>query len=159
MFAEADFPALPLGSAAGFGATGGRGLSSSPDGVRSPLVSVSPVDIGAPALHGASAGMASVGLRGRATSYADVAAFEAGLHCAAPPADPSFGHSRVAPLVGVSCPARVVFDQHIENEIFSTAEEFSALAAIFRFRGFWPSLSVLHAWISEHWEPILGHGV
>ena len=60
--------------------------------------------------------------------------------------------------MSVSNPVRVVLDQEIVDEIFNTAKKFSSVAAIFHFRGLWPSLSDLHAWISEHWELILDHG-
>ena len=80
----------------------------------------------------ASASLASAGPWGGASSYADVATFEAGLHDVAPPVGVS-SLFRVASPVSISSPVRVAFDQHIDNEILSTAEEFSALAAIFRF--------------------------
>ena len=82
--------------------------------------------------------MLSVGyLQGRTTSYADVVAFEAGLHGAAPSAGLSSGpfRPREASRVSVSNPERVVLDQEIADEIFNTTEEFSSLVAIFHFRG------------------------
>ncbi len=61
--------------------------------------------------------------------------------------------------MSVSLPARVDLNPAIVDKISETAEEFSSLAAIFHFRGFWPSLSNLHAWISKQWVPLLAVGV
>lgn len=46
-------------------------------------------------------------------------------------------------------------DSETVDNILGTTDELSSFSAIFRFRGFWLSLSNLHAWISKHWEPIL----
>jgi hypothetical protein len=57
--------------------------------------------------------------------------------------------------VSVSKPVRVSLDSETVDHIFTTAEDLSSLAAIFRFRGYWPSLPDLHKWISNHWDSIL----
>ena len=99
------------------------------------------------------------GLGFGSTSYADVAAFEVDIHWSAPLGGRSLGslkHS-VATLVSVAEPIRVLLDSNTVDEIFQTVEVFSSHAAIFRFRGFCPSLSNLHAWISKFWEPIISN--
>lgn len=40
-------------------------------------------------------------------------------------------------------------------EIDHGASIFVAHGLICRFKGFWPSLPELHAWISKHWEPLI----
>lgn len=102
-------------------------------------------------------GSLPVGTAGH-SSYADVAAFEANIHRSVPLGAPSM-LSRLASPVSVSKPARVSLDPETVDLIISTAEEFSAQAAIFHFRGYWPSLPDLHAWISKQWEPLLDDNV
>ena len=103
-----------------------------------------------------SLGLESSG--GHAPSFADVATFEAGLHGAAWSGSRSPHLHEVVP-VSVANPVKVSLDTDTMEDIFKMAEEFSSLAVVFRFRGFWPSLADLHAWITKHWEPILDHDV
>ena len=88
-------------------------------------------------------------------SYAIVAAFEAAIACPGPGPTPP---PKAVPIC-VSKPLLVLLDLETTEDILNMAEEFSSLAAIFCFQGFWPSLADLHAWISKHWEPFLDQGV
>ncbi|GLJ12571.1 hypothetical protein SUGI_0193660 [Cryptomeria japonica] len=47
----------------------------------------------------------------------------------------------------------------VEKEVVHNELVFSALGLIGRFRGVWPSLSALHKWIVDHWEPIVDDSV
>ena len=90
--------------------------------------------------------------------YADVATFEAGIGAhvkkvGSRSAVPSISHSVVR--VPISNPIVIQLDSDIVDEVSTYVEDYSSTAAIFRFRGFWPSLSALHAWISKFWEPII----
>ena len=57
--------------------------------------------------------------------------------------------------VSVRNPLVLHFEQDVVDEINSYVVDYSNMVAIFHFRGFWPSLSDLHAWISKFWEPII----
>ena len=48
-------------------------------------------------------------------------------------------------------------DSNIIDEISTYVEDYSSIAAIFHFRGFWPSLSDLHTRISKYWEPVISN--
>lgn len=89
-------------------------------------------------------------------SFVDVVAFEASLHGNSPSAGLSGSlKCRVATPVSVIKPIWVFLNFDRVEEIFKTIEVFSSHGAILQFRGFWPSLSILHDWISKHWRPIL----
>jgi len=59
--------------------------------------------------------------------------------------------------VVVSNPIMINLDSNIFNEISIYVEDFSSIDAIFHFKGFWPSLSELHAWISKFLESIISY--
>lgn len=86
-------------------------------------------------------------------SYADVADFEVGIYGLAS-AGRGGSHPSVLPIL-VSSPIIVNLESDTMDEIFKTVEDFSTTAAIFHFRGFWPSLPDLHTCIYKHWEPII----
>ena len=100
-------------------------------------------------------GSGSFGSRER--TFADVATFEASLHDALPHATSS-RPSHVSPVSALK-PIRVTLDPELVEDIFHTAEDLSSLAAIFRFRGYWPSLVDLHGWISKNWTPLIDHNI
>ena len=58
-------------------------------------------------------------------------------------------------LIVVSNPLKIDLKSDIVDEISICMADFSANASIFYFKGFWPSLSDLHAWISHFWDPII----
>lgn len=102
-----------------------------------------------------SAPNSPVGSGGR--TFADVVAFEDGLHGAFPQAN-SYGPSLVSPVSALK-PIRVPLDPKSVEDIFQTVEDLSSFAAIFRFRGYWPSLADLHDWISKKWLPLIHYNV
>lgn len=62
-------------------------------------------------------------------------------------------HSGVS--IVVSNPLNIDLKFDIVDEISICMADFSTNVAIFYFKGFWPSLSDLHAWISHFWDPII----
>ena len=50
---------------------------------------------------------------------------------------------------------RIVLEDEIVDEKSTYVDDFSSTATIFHFKGFWPSLSDLHAWIFRVWEPFI----
>lgn len=100
-------------------------------------------------------GGAAISATGRSTiSYADVATYEAiigggsggqtvhsGLHVAAP--------TIICNLI------KLDLGSNISDEISTYVDDFSSTAAIFQFKGFWPSLFDLHAWITCVSEPLI----
>ena len=64
------------------------------------------------------------------------------------------GLQEVVPVV-VCNPISMDLDSEISDEISMYVDDFSSMAAIFWFKGFRPSLSALHAWISREWEPLI----
>ncbi|GLJ53163.1 hypothetical protein SUGI_1133010 [Cryptomeria japonica] len=49
----------------------------------------------------------------------------------------------------------VSLDVEADEEVSHNVLVFSELGLIGRFRGLWPSLHDLHAWISDKWEPLI----
>lgn len=45
------------------------------------------------------------------------------------------------------------------NEIEETTADLSIHGVICRFKGFWPSLPLLHSWITSEWEPLISSKV
>ena len=54
--------------------------------------------------------------------------------------------------MAVCSPLKVDLSSSAEEEISCSLAEYSDRAAIFFFKGLWPSLSELHAWISRNWD-------
>ncbi|KAH9306067.1 hypothetical protein KI387_010471, partial [Taxus chinensis] len=52
-------------------------------------------------------------------------------------------------------PADITPSITLGEEVISYEIYYKEHALICRFGGLWPSLPILHAWISEHWTPIL----
>ena len=84
--------------------------------------------------HPAGSGSGPLSSGGRTASYADVAAFEAGLHARKGQSKPL--RPREVSLISVSNPKRVLLNPDTVNKIFDKAEDLSSLAAIFSFLGF-----------------------
>ena len=84
-----------------------------------------------------------------AISYANVVAYEADIILVM--------HSGFwkAVLVVVCNPIMMDLDSKVVDEISTHVDDFSSIATIFQFKGFWPCLSNLHAWISHVWEPLI----
>ena len=87
-------------------------------------------------------------------SYSDVVVFEVGISASilklgSRSVVPSVSHSMVP--VPVSNLIVIQLDFDVVDEVSTYVEDYSSTIAIFRFRGFWPSLSALHAWISKLW--------
>ncbi|XP_059068774.1 uncharacterized protein LOC131859220 [Cryptomeria japonica] len=55
----------------------------------------------------------------------------------------------------VSCATSVNVNKDTDREIENNVQVFTEHNAICRFRGIWPSLSELHKWISQHWDPLI----
>ena len=93
----------------------------------------------------------SPGAGGSAISYANVAAFEAGL--GGPVSKQGLRSTvRSGSPITVCNPLKVDLSSSAEEDISKCLADFSERAAIFFFKGFWPSLSDLHAWISRNWD-------
>ena len=90
-----------------------------------------------------------------AISYADMATFEASIALALRMGSRPVVVNWEAVPVPVSNLLLLHLDADIVDEVNTFADDFSATAAICRFRGFWPSLAELHAWISKVWEPLI----
>ena len=91
---------------------------------------------------------------GSTISYANVATYEANI-------GGQFGHLGFHDTVcsgvpiAVCNPIKTNLKLAIVASISNYMDNFLAKVAIFHFKGFWPSLSDLHAWISSFWEPII----
>ena len=112
-----------------------------------------------PIAVGDSSPIASKVVVGRsAISYVDVVAFEASIGDSIL----KLGPRSIVPSVSCSTvpgskSKQLVLhlDSEIVDEVSTYVEDFISIIAIFRFRGFWPSLLTLHVWISKFWEPII----
>ena len=125
-------------------------LASSPDGV-STMTSTTFWARSSPIPGGDIHSPGDVG--GLSISYANVATYEVG-----------FGGQAVRPRTCVVVPIIVsnpviILDSNIVDEISTQVEDYSSTSVIFCFRGFWPSLSDLHASISKFWEPLVSDSV
>ena len=63
--------------------------------------------------------------------------------------------SKVAVPVVVGNSLILELEPTVVEDISKQLDDFSSSAAIFCFKGFWPSLLDLHAWIGRVWEPFL----
>ena len=91
---------------------------------------------------------------GSSISYADVVAFEDGIRGISEKSRfCDTVRSRVP--IAVSNPLKIDLKSNIVDEISICMADFSTNVAIFYFKGFWPSLLDLHAWISHFWDPII----
>ncbi|GLJ29159.1 hypothetical protein SUGI_0574920 [Cryptomeria japonica] len=61
--------------------------------------------------------------------------------------------------IAPAMPTSISLSEAVEKEVDHNELVFSILGLIGCFRGFWPSLGVLHKWISDHWEPIVDDSV
>ena len=86
----------------------------------------------------------SPGVGGSAISYANVAAFEVGLGGPAVKPGP-LATVGLGFLIVVSNPIKIDLNPTFVDEISCCLADFLANAAIFYFKGLWPSLSNLHA--------------
>ena len=92
-----------------------------------------------------------------ALSYADVATYEANLGGPIARSGPrSLGSGATGSVpVGVGASLFLELELEVVEDISEQIDNFSSSTTIFRFKGFWPSLQDLHAWIGRVWEPFL----
>ena len=95
---------------------------------------------------------------GSAISYANVASYEVDI--GGQTVHPTFHDSvhlglRDIVPVEVCNPKRLVLNSYLVDKISINMEDFLDIATIILFKGFWPSLLSLHAWISHVWEPFI----
>ena len=93
----------------------------------------------------------------RSASYADVAAFEAILGGSRARSGSSGARleSKIPVPMVTGNSLFLEFEPEVVADISDQLVDFASKAAIFRFKGFWPSLLDLHAWIGRVWKPLL----
>ena len=93
----------------------------------------------------------------RSASYADVAAFEAILGGSRARSGSSRARleSKIPVPMATGNSLFLEFEPEVVTAISAQLVDFASKAAIFRFKGLWPSLLDLHAWIGRVWKPFL----